>query len=95
MLGQSPPSTALGPDTVDTRCILYASVSRPVVVYRSKLASKQLLLDTSPRSIFAASCLSTREGAVSLFDFPRIDIFGLHRVNPGTGNNNSASRVRS
>jgi hypothetical protein len=35
--------------------------------------------------------LSTREGAVSLFDFPRIHIFGLHRVNPGTGNNNSAS----
>jgi hypothetical protein len=35
--------------------------------------------------------LSTREGAVSLFDFPRIHIFGRHWVNPGTGNNNSAS----
>jgi hypothetical protein len=28
---------------------------------------------------------------VSLFDFPRIHIFGQHEVNPGTGNNNSAS----
>jgi hypothetical protein len=35
--------------------------------------------------------LSTREGAVSLFDYPRIHVFGTHRVNPGTGNNNSAS----
>jgi hypothetical protein len=28
---------------------------------------------------------------VGLFDFPRIHIFGRHEVNPGTGNNNSAS----
>jgi hypothetical protein len=28
---------------------------------------------------------------VGLFDFPRIHIFGTHEVNPGTGNNNSAS----
>jgi hypothetical protein len=35
--------------------------------------------------------LSTREGAVSLFDYPRIHVFGTQRVNPGTGNNNSAS----
>jgi hypothetical protein len=28
---------------------------------------------------------------LGLFDFPRIHVFGQHRVNPGTGNNNSAS----
>jgi hypothetical protein len=28
---------------------------------------------------------------VGLFDFPRLHIFGAHEVNPGTGNNNSAS----
>lgn len=28
---------------------------------------------------------------MGLFDFPRIHIFGTHEVNPGTGNNNSAS----